>query len=143
MAGQNANQCKIKGLFVPKRNLPSARTVSNTMVGTSARPSSKYTSLLMTLGQYIDHDMDHVPVMEGTSDKGIECCNGGSFKDDLTAEEALVCFPIRVPPNDPMFKNQKTCLNFVRSVGSVQLDCQPGPYQQVRLQLIRRFQLLH
>ena len=118
---------------MPRRNLPSARSVSNTMVGTSPRPSSRFTALLMTFGQYIDHDMDHVPVIESASHTGIECCNGGSFKDDLTAEEALVCFPIRIPPNDPVFKNQKTCLNFVRSVGSIALDCQPGPYQQVKL----------
>jgi hypothetical protein len=101
------------------------------MVGTSPRSSTRFTALLMTLGQYLDHDMSHVPVMEGGSDQGIECCDGGFFKEDLTAEEALVCFPIRIPPNDPMFRNKKTCLNFVRSVGSIQLDCKPGPYQQV------------
>ena len=125
-----------KGLFLPKRNLPSARLVSNNMVGTSPRPSNRFTALLMTFGQYLDHDMDHVPVMEGASDQGIECCNEGFFKDDLTAEEALVCFPIRIPTNDPKFRNKKTSLNFVRSVGSIQLDCKPGPYQQVLLLLL-------
>lgn len=121
----------LTGLFVPKINLPSSRTVSNTMIGTSPRPSSRFTTLLMAMGQYIDHDLDHTPVTEGVSGNGIDCCNGNFFKDDLSAEEALVCFPIRIPRNDPVFKNQKTCLNFVRSVGSIQLDCQPGPYQQV------------
>ena len=121
----------LTGLFVPKINLPSSRTVSNTMIGTSPRPSSRFTTLLMAMGQYIDHDLDHTPITEGVSGNGIDCCSGNFFKDDLSAEEALVCFPIRIPRNDPVFKNQKTCLNFVRSVGSIQLDCQPGPYQQV------------
>ena len=119
---------------MPRGNLPSARTVSTTMVGTAPKPSSRFSALLMQFGQFIDHDIDHVPVLRGSSDNGIECCNGGFFKEDLTAEEALVCFPIRIPPNDPMFRNKKTCLNFVRSVGSPQFDCQPGPYQQVKLQ---------
>ena len=118
-------------MFLPKANLPSARTVSNAMVGTTPRPSSRHTALLMSMGQFIDHDLDHVPVIKGTSDNGIECCNGDFFKDDLTAEESLVCFPIRIPSNDPMFRNKKTCLNFVRSVCSPQLSCQPGPLQQV------------
>ena len=101
------------------------------MVGTAPRPSPRHTALLMSMGQFIDHDLDHVPVIEGTDDNGIECCSGGFFKDDLTAEESIVCFPIRIPPNDPKFRNKKTCLNFVRSVGSPRLSCQPGPYQQV------------
>ena len=106
------------------------------MVGTSTRSSSRFTALLMAFGQYLDHDIDHVPVMEGNSEEGIECCDGDFFKDNLTPEESLVCFPIRIPPNDQMFRNRKTCLNFVRSVGSIQLDCKPGPYQQVK-QLIK------
>ena len=106
------------------------------MVGTSTRSSSRFTALLMAFGQYLDHDIDHVPVMEGNSEEGIECCNGDFFKENLTPEESLVCFPIRIPPNDPMFRNRKTCLNFVRSVGSIQLDCKPGPYQQVRMSSI-------
>ena len=121
---------------MPKRNLPSARVVTNNMVGTSTRSSSRYTALLMAFGQYLDHDIDHVPVMEGSSEGGIECCNGDFFKDNLTPEESLVCFPIRIPPNDPMFRNRKTCLNFVRSVGSIQLNCKPGPYQQVREKIV-------
>ena len=102
------------------------------MVGTSTRSSSRFTAMLMAFGQYLDHDIDHVPVMEGNSEEGIECCDGDFFKDNLTPEESLVCFPIRIPPNDQMFRNRKTCLNFVRSVGSIQLDCKPGPYQQVK-----------
>ena len=103
------------------------------MVGTALRPSSHHTTLLMSMGQFIDHDLDHVPVIKGGTldNDGVECCNGGFFKDDLTAEESIVCFPIRIPPNDPMFRNKKTCLNFVRSVCSPQLTCQPGPLQQV------------
>ena len=101
------------------------------MVGTASRPSSRHTALLMAMGQFIDHDSDHVPVITESSGNGIDCCKGDFFKENLTLSESLVCFPIRIPSNDPVYKNKKTCLNFVRSVSSPQLACQPGPLQQV------------
>lgn len=103
------------------------------MVGTTTNTSSRFTALLMAFGQFLDHDIGHVPMMEGIPGEDIECCNGDGFPNNMTAEESLVCFPIRIPEEDPVLQNSKSCLNFVRSVGSVQLNCKPGPYQQVRV----------
>ena len=66
----------------------------------------------------------------------IECCSeDGRFVDvsRLPREERVLCLPIEVPKNDPFFRRQRRrdCINFVRSVSAPQLDCQPGPLQQV------------
>ena len=126
---------EITGFFLPKQNLPSARAVTNSMVGTTTNTSSRFTALLMAFGQFLDHDIGHVPMMEGSPGEDIECCSGDVFPNNMTAEESLVCFPIKIPENDPVLQNSKSCLNFVRSVGSLQLSCKPGPYQQVRVLL--------
>ena len=105
------------------------------MVGTTTNTSSRFTALLMAFGQFLDHDIGHVPMMEGSPGEDIECCSGDVFPNNMTAEESLVCFPIKIPENDPVLQNSKSCLNFVRSVGSLQLSCKPGPYQQVRVLL--------
>ena len=45
------------------QSLPSARLVSTELTSANDRPSSSInTILLMALGQFIDHDLDHVPV---------------------------------------------------------------------------------
>jgi peroxidase len=79
--------------------------------------------LLMAFGQFIDHDVDHVPVQD------LDCCtNDGKF-----AENAFVgakCFPIKIPQSDP-FHKKKICMNFVRSDAAPRLDCSPGPLEQL------------
>ena len=45
------------------QSLPSARLVSTELTSANDRPSSSInTILLMALGQFIDHDLDHVPI---------------------------------------------------------------------------------
>ena len=54
--------------FIPRkakngRSLPSARTVSTKLTSIRTRQNSPInTILLMALGQFIDHDLDHVPM---------------------------------------------------------------------------------
>ena len=56
------------GFFIPRkakngRSLPSARTVSTKLTSIRTRQNSPInTILLMALGQFIDHDLDHVPM---------------------------------------------------------------------------------
>ena len=55
------------GVFLPRlssvsrTSLPSARQVSNAVVSTEERPSKEFTALVMTFGQFIDHDLTHIP----------------------------------------------------------------------------------
>ena len=89
----------------------------------------------MSFGQFIDHDITHIPNARVGNDEAVDCC--GQFNQelpqpgDLTSEEEIVCLPIRVPENDPFFAGKQKCINFVRSTTSPPTSCQPGPFEQV------------
>ena len=46
-------------------SLPSARTVSNTLIADLNRPSADFTLMLMQWGQFLDHDLTHTPLTKG------------------------------------------------------------------------------
>ncbi len=102
-----------------------SRLVSRDLSGRRDRPSADISVLLMVFGQFVDHDLTHVPVHDN-SGEGIDCCFRGNFVNSFTSVE---CFPIQVPAGDRIFSIE--CMNFVRSQGAIRLDCNPGPLQQV------------
>ena len=117
---------------MPRKGLPSTRDVSLEVIGTSPKPSKQLTALYMSFGQFVSHDMDHVPVNNVESSDGINCCNETMFnRNNLTTEESFLCFPIELSPNDPVWSSNRTCMNVVRSVAGADIDCKIGPYQQV------------
>ena len=129
------------GVFLPRvsssrqTSLPSARVVSNAIVSTEEKPSNQFTALLMSFGQFIDHDITHIPNARVGEDEAVDCC--GAFNQELpqpgelTAEEEIVCNPIRIPENDVFYAGKQKCINFVRSTTSPPTSCQPGPFEQV------------
>ena len=120
------------GIFLPRDDLPSTRDVSLAMIGTSPKPSKDFTALLMSFGQFISHDTDHVPVQTSDSGNGIDCCNEQTFdRNNPTTAQSFLCIPVEISPNDPMFQQDRTCMNVIRSVAGVDIDCEIGPYQQV------------
>ena len=130
------------GVFLPRlsssvaTSLPSARMVSNAIVSTEEKPSNTFTALLMSFGQFIDHDLTHIPNARVGEDEAVDCC--GQFNQDLpqpgdlTSEEEIVCLPIRIPQNDKFYAGKQKCINFVRSTTSPPTSCQPGPFEQVK-----------
>ena len=44
-------------------SLPSSRFVSKTIRGTLSNEDPILTALFVAIGQFIDHDMDHAPIM--------------------------------------------------------------------------------
>jgi len=119
------------GVFVPRSlGLPSAREVSNGIAVKSTRKSSQFSSLFMSFGQFLDHDLTHVPVAKDKNERGIQCCDN-NLSSSSTPEESLLCFPIRISASDPFHRGRKDCINVVRSVAGPSLDCQPGPHQQL------------
>ena len=121
------------GVLSPRRDtrgrpLPSARLVSTSITSQTSSPSRINTVMLMALGQFIDHDLTHVP-MKNDNGRPIDCCSIGNRKFDSTEES--VCFPIQIPPNDRFYKGKRTCMNFARSEGCLDINCQPGPLQQI------------
>ena len=69
----------------------------------------------------------------GANGQPIDCCSNGKNPFDLTfdPDTVAVCFPIQIPINDAFYKGKKTCMNFARSETAPDMDCQPGPLQQV------------
>ncbi len=59
--------------------LPSARTSSLGTVGRESSPSAEFTALLMSFGQFVDHDLDFSPLM---SDDGNGTCEKCDFRID-------------------------------------------------------------
>ena len=101
------------------------RQVSNTLTGKSDVPGARFSVLMMTFGQFVDHDVGHSTTIDR------DCCDSGSggFQDTGFQGTESQCFPIRIPQNDPFFR--KSCMNFVRSDCAPRLDCSPGPMEQI------------
>ena len=64
----------------------------------------------------------------------MECGDDGCQTDGLANRE---CFPIPVPPHDPVFGGQKNCLKFVRSLPVPNENCYPGSRTASLLTLFR------
>ena len=62
--------------------------------------------------------------------QGIECCHDGL--EIIGPNRHAKCFPITIPLNDPFYGPRKVyCMNFIRSMQSVNDDCTFGPAEQV------------
>ena len=90
---------------------PSARTVSEAVIGDLPRLSRVLTHIFMLWGQFVDHDLDLFAEFETT-----ECEESCEFE-----ESCPFCYPINVSPEDPTFglsgANNGDCLPLTRSVG--------------------------
>jgi peroxidase len=102
------------------------RLVSSDVSGRQQRLSQDVSVLLMVWGQFVDHDITHVPVHDD-SGEAIDCCarSGSAFSQFASVE----CFPIPIPANDRVFRI--SCMNFARSQTAPRLDCFPGPSEQI------------
>ncbi|KAI0210128.1 peroxidasin-like [Lamellibrachia satsuma] len=118
--------------------LPSARLVSATIHWDRNNPHHIYTVVLMSLGQFIDHDISRTAVVTLEVDDGgygeemedVDCGFDGCQTDGL---ENQACLPIPIPYNDTVFGGgRKPCLMFVRSqqVPSA-YTCQLSPPEQL------------
>jgi len=72
------------------------------------------------------------------------CCDssGGFLSSELTHPE---CLAIEVPTTDPFYTRinvPRTCMNFVRSLVGVRIDCSLGFADQVALDLSGVFLLI-
>ena len=76
--------------------------------------------------------MTFLNLFTGFNGQPIDCCSNNNIVFDGTFDPAsAVCFPIEIPSNDRFYKGKKSCMNFARSEGSPDIDCQPGPLQQI------------
>ena len=94
-------------------------------------PSIGMTHMSMQWGQFIDHDMTHIPVWRAANQSNIDCCtpNGGILPPEARHPH---CFPIDILPQDPFYGPRGVrCLNFVRSMIAPRADCRIGYADQV------------
>ena len=89
--------------------IPSARLISQSVVHDCEIDEKTFTHILMQWGQFLDHDMDRSPQLEGTC----QTC-------DITD----ICEPIHILEDDPVFGDGRgttsdgQCLSFRRSIPS-------------------------
>ena len=91
---------------------PSARLVSQAVIGDLPRISTALTHIFMLWGQFVDHDLDLFAEFETE-----ECEESCEFE-----ETCPFCYPITVSADDPVFgltgENKGDCLPLTRSVGT-------------------------
>jgi len=105
-------------------DLPSPRLVSTEWTKISENlPDNRFTTMLMAMGQFIDHDLAHSPVFVKINNEEIDCCPSNRFNP--LQSNSSVCATIGIPSNDKFFSgsNRKTCMNFVRTMTGCPLDC--------------------
>jgi len=89
------------------------------------------TALLMQFGQFVDHDITHVPVFQLANATGISCCtqNGKHLPKQMRHPH---CFTLDILPNDPFYSQYGVeCINFVRSMVAPRSDCKFGYAEQL------------
>ncbi|KAK2705306.1 peroxidase-like [Artemia franciscana] len=124
------------GVWAPRKakngkDLPSARFVSANVFGDFNNPHKDITLMVMQWGQFIDHDLTHVPIFTFQNGSGIECCtlDGKAIPENLRHSQ---CYPIEIPSNDPFYsKFGRKCMNFVRSLIGTRPDCTFGYAEQL------------
>ena len=76
--------------------MPSGREVTNAVLRRDEVPDDEFTAMLVAFGQFLDHDLDHIPFQHASDGEGIECCDeDGGFREPETREESVFCFPIK------------------------------------------------
>lgn len=123
-------------------SLPSARTVTASLVRDKDAECAHQSSFSTVFGQFISHDISHTPVYTmadlplherqklGDS-RVIPCCpsSGTVFSDPPMHPQ---CNPIKIDEGDPFYKkyNQR-CMQMVRSLAAPDPECIPRPMQQM------------
>lgn len=98
--------------------LPNPRDISNSLHQSTGNQTyeSKLTVMLMTWGQFINHDIIGTPLMKDDSGNSLDCC-GADRKNPA-------CLPIDIPADDPHFSS--SCMNFVRAAPGAGPECSIG-----------------
>jgi len=105
------------------RQLPPPRTVSTQVHKDEGFHDHAVTNLLVTWGQYLDHDITLTGETKDNAGKTPNCC-----QDGVGARAHSDCIPIDVPANDAFFAQfNKRCLNMVRNLPGLKSNCRLGP----------------
>ncbi|XP_065580861.1 peroxidase-like isoform X1 [Artemia franciscana] len=126
------------GIWTPKRaksgaELPNVRAIRSRVLFDEDHPWNDATHMSMQWGQFLDHDLSHVPMFRSANDSVIQCC---SSKNELLSpkKKHRHCFEVEIPANDKFFKSMGVrCLNMIRSVIAPRADCRFGYADQMNI----------
>jgi peroxidase len=125
--GDGVNSPRVQSSGLP---LPSARLISEKFIPDENRPYANLTLMMMQWGQFVDHDLDHTPIVKGENSTGVSCCqNGKPLPSNLRHPD---CFPIEIPADDSFYQSfGQRCMEFVRSLPAPRKECNLGPREQM------------
>ncbi|XP_013401626.1 peroxidasin homolog isoform X2 [Lingula anatina] len=116
------------------QELPSGREVSLRLFQDINRPSNINTLMVMTFGQFVDHDLSRSAAtkisVEASGLGKMEEVKCGSDGCETGQKGLEACVPIKIPAGDPDFGN-KRCLKFVRTQEVPALECGFGFREQL------------
>ncbi|XP_076371105.1 peroxidase-like [Tachypleus tridentatus] len=108
--------------------LPPARMVSAYIHRDFDYPSSDLSVLLMSWGQFIDHDMTLAAPPRDENDLDFVCC--GIPKE----QQHPNCMTIDIPPGDPFYTHyRQSCMEFKRVLAGHRPGCTLGPRVHINL----------
>jgi peroxidase len=133
--------------------MPNSRHVRTILAADHDNFQKETTLMLMQFGQFIDHDITHVPVFQFRKDVGVRLC--GTTHDYLFFFFLLAngsgiscctldgkhqskdfrhphCFTLDILPDDEFYRPFRVeCVNFVRSMVAPRSDCTFGYAEQL------------
>lgn len=111
-------------LSVTGEELPNPRVLSVDVFGERDIPDPKFTLLNMQWGQVITHDLSLQFGGSQAQKHSTSCCSPeGHVMEGRNLH--TTCYPIIVPPNDPVHNNyhQTLCMDFVRTLTDKDVAC--------------------
>ncbi|KAK6617631.1 hypothetical protein RUM44_005219 [Polyplax serrata] len=121
-----ADQIRQPTISVTGKPLPPARTLSVELFPDVKIDDNRFTLATMQWGQLITHDMSLASGSTLAEQRAGMCCGpDASSQGTLNYQNGpQECFPIEVPPNDPLSKNLgQQCMTFSRTRTDQQLGC--------------------
>lgn len=101
--------------------LPSARKISLIVHRPVYKDDPKFTVMLAVWGQFLDHDITATAPNRRQDGSTISCCTPGVSHPE--------CYTVPVDAEDPFFRYNITCMEFVRSAPAE--TCCFGPREQM------------
>ncbi|OWF51425.1 chorion peroxidase-like [Mizuhopecten yessoensis] len=98
--------------------LPNPRNISNELHQSNGNQTyeSKLSVMLMTWGQFINHDIVGTPLIKDSHGRSLDCCGLDKTNRD--------CLPVDIPMDDPYYDS--SCMNFVRTAPAAGPECSIG-----------------
>ncbi|XP_047478560.1 LOW QUALITY PROTEIN: chorion peroxidase-like [Penaeus chinensis] len=123
------------GVFSPRSRstdgspLPNPRVIASNVLVDVDNPDQQFTSSVMQWAQFLDHDFAHIPFPVMGNGEGIECCPGG--REAQGDDRHPMCMPINTADDRFLAPRGSSCMNFVRSMFSLETSCNFGHAEQL------------